>query len=81
MVEVIIDLHLEKLPAGGYRVTSTDVPELVVEGQTMVEATKVAQGSARKIIESCILHGLPLPGVLVGSNRRRLELVIPVSLP
>jgi predicted RNase H-like HicB family nuclease len=65
MSEVAIRLHLEPLEEGGYVATSPDVPGLVAEGRSIVEATEIAQGLARKIVESCIDHGDVVPGALI----------------
>ena len=64
MGEVAIRLHLELLDEGGYVATSPDVPGLVAEGRSITEAVEIAQGLARKIAESCIEHGDPLPPAL-----------------
>ena len=57
----VIRLHVEPLAEGGYVATSPDVPGLVAEGRSIVEAAEIAQGLARKIAESCLEHGDPLP--------------------
>jgi len=57
MGEVSIRLHVESLEEGGYVATSPDVPGLVAEGRSIVEAAEIAQGLARKIAESCLDHG------------------------
>jgi predicted RNase H-like HicB family nuclease len=49
------------LDEGGFVATSPDVPGLVAEGRSIVEATEIAQGLARKIVESCLDHGDPIP--------------------
>ena len=59
--EVPVRLHIEKLDEGGYVATSPDVPGLVAEGRSVTETVEIAQGLARKIIESCLEHGDPLP--------------------
>ncbi|HUT09251.1 MAG TPA: type II toxin-antitoxin system HicB family antitoxin [Thermoguttaceae bacterium] len=64
MDEVTIRLHIEPLDEGGYLATSLDVPGLVAEGRSIVEAVEIAQGLARKIAESCLDHGDPLPPAL-----------------
>ena len=64
MDEVTIRLHIEPLSEGGFVATSPDVPGLVAEGRSVTEATEIAQGLARKIAESCIKHGDPLPAAL-----------------
>ena len=56
--------HIEPLEEGGFLATSPDVPGLVAEGRSITEAAEIAQGLARKIAESCIEHGDPLPRAL-----------------
>jgi predicted RNase H-like HicB family nuclease len=81
MGEVAIRLHIEPLEEGGYVATSPDVPGLVAEGRSIVEAVEIAQGLARKIAESCLEHGDPIPPSLSrlldgGTN----DFVVPVGL-
>ena len=64
MNEATIRLHVEKLAGGRFLATSADVPGLVAEGRSIAEAAEIAQGLARKIAESCIEHGDPLPPAL-----------------
>jgi len=59
--EVTIRLRIQRLPEGCYLATSPDVPGLVAQGRSMVEAVEIAQGLTRSIVESCIEHGDPLP--------------------
>ena len=61
MKEAAIRLDIEKLADGAFLATSVDVPGLVAQGRSVAEATEIAQGLARKIAESCIEHGDPLP--------------------
>ena len=61
MNEVTIRLHIEPLAEGGYVATSPDVPGLVAEGRSIVETVEIAQGLTRRIAESCLDHGDPLP--------------------
>jgi antitoxin HicB len=61
MGEVAIQLHIEPLEEGGYVATSPDVPGLVAEGRSIVEAVEIVQGLARKIAESYLEHGDSLP--------------------
>lgn len=82
MSEVLIRLRMEALEEGGYVATSPDVPGLVAEGRTLAEATEIAQGLARKIAESCLEHGDPLPeGLQHVLDSGSLELAVPVGLP
>ena len=64
MNETSIRLHIEPLDEGGFLATSPDVPGLVAEGRSITETVEIAQGLARKIAESCIEHGDPLPPAL-----------------
>lgn len=81
MSEAAIRLHIEPLAEGGYLATSPDVPGLVAEGRTIVEAAEIAQGLTRKLVESCLDHGDPVPPALanlVGGGG--VDLVVPVGL-
>jgi antitoxin HicB len=71
MSEVALRLHVEPLDEGGYVATSPDVPGLVAEGRSIVEAVEIAQGLARKIAESCMEHNDPLPPALSRLTNRR----------
>lgn len=83
MSEVTIQLHLEPLEEGGYVATSPDVPGLVAQGRSMTEAVEIAQGLARKIAESCLEHGDPMPAALraLGRETPSVDLLIPVGMP
>jgi len=83
MSEVTIQLHVEPLEEGGYVATSSDVPGLVAQGRSLTETVEIAQGLARKIAESCIEHGDPLPPALAKLNEAApsIDLLIPVGMP
>jgi len=78
--ETTIRLHIEPLEEGGYVATSPDVPGLVAEGRSMMEAVEIAQGLTRKIMESCLEHGDPLPEALSELVDRPLQLIVPVGI-
>ena len=78
--EATIRLHIESLQDGGYVATSPDVPGLVAEGRSIIEAVEIAQGLTRKIVESCLDHGDPLPPVFAKLNRTPLDLLVPVGI-
>ena len=59
--EYTIHLNIESLPEGQYLATSEDVPGLVAQGRTVAETVEIAQDVARKLIDSLIEHGDPLP--------------------
>lgn len=82
MSEATIQLHIEPLEEGGFVATSSDVPGLVAEGRTIAETVEIAQGLARKMVESCLEHGDPLPPALaqVADNKPAVDLLIPVSV-
>ena len=62
--EVAIRVRVENLKNGRYLGTSPDVPGLVAEGRSVAETVEIAQGLARKIVESCRELGDPLLPVL-----------------
>ena len=81
MGETMIRLNIAPLDEGGYLATSPDVPGLVAEGRTITEAVEIAQGLARKIAESCIEHGDPLPPALARVvTGCPVEVIVPVGL-
>jgi predicted RNase H-like HicB family nuclease len=81
MTETTIRLHVELLDDGGFVATSPDVPGLVAEGRTIAEAAEIAQGLARKIVESCVEHGDPVPPALQTLRHDSvIDLVIPVAV-
>ena len=80
MDEVTIRLRMEPLEEGGYLATSPDVPGLVAEGRTMTEAVEIAQDLTRKIVESCLEHGDPVPPALTRpAEGEGIELKVPVG--
>lgn len=82
MNEAAIRLHVEPLDEGGYVATSPDVPGLVAEGRSIVETVEIAQGLARKIVESCLDHGDPVPPALanLGASPATIDLLVPVGV-
>jgi predicted RNase H-like HicB family nuclease len=78
--EATIRLHVEPLDEGGYVATSPDVPGLVAEGRSITEAVEIAQGLTRKIVESCLEHGDPLPPALAKLKKAPLDLLVPVGI-
>lgn len=83
MGSAAIRLHIERLEEGGYLATSPDVPGLVAEGRNVTEAVEIAQGLARKIAESCMDHGDPLPPALkkiLDNSDTPIDFLVPVSV-
>jgi antitoxin HicB len=78
--EAAIRLHIELLDEGGYVATSPDVPGLVAEGRSIMEAVEIAQGLTRRIADSCVEHGDPLPPALAKLHKPPLDLLIPVGV-
>ena len=66
--EYRLRLQIRQLETGAYLATSDDLPGLVAQGKTVVEAVEISQDVARKLIESCREHGDPLP-----KGRRRVD--------
>ena len=78
--EATIRLHIEPLAEGGYLATSRDVPGLVAEGRSITETVEIAQGLTRKLVESCLEHGDPLPPALARVRKLPLDLRVPVGV-
>lgn len=61
MTETMINIKIEKLEEGGYLATSDTLQGLIAQGRTIAETIEIAQDVAKKLIESYIEHGDPLP--------------------
>lgn len=59
-----IHLKINLVENGQFVAESDDVPGLVAQGRTISETVEIAQDVARKIIESYVEHGDPLPKTL-----------------
>ncbi len=75
MREILLSIHIEALPEGGFLAMSDELPGLVAQGRTASEALEIAGDVARKLIESYEEHGDELPPALrsapsVGGNLR-----------
>ena len=68
MGEATIRLHVERLEDGDFLATSPDVPGLVAQGRSLTETVEIAQDLTRKIAESCLEHGDPLPPALLSKG-------------
>ena len=51
-MEMVINLHIEKLPEGLWLATSDDLKGLVAQGRTVNETLEIARDVARKLIEA-----------------------------
>lgn len=79
MNEVLLSIHLEELPEGGFLATSDDLPGLVAQGRTLAETLEIAQDVARKLVESYREHGDDPPSALKAAPGFT-DLRIPVSI-
>ena len=80
MKEVLLAIHMEELPEGGFLATSEELPGLVAQGRTVAETLEIAQDVARKLVESYREHGDELPPALKASPDVSVELRIPVNV-
>jgi len=80
MKEILLALHLEALPEGGFLATSEGLPGLIAQGRTVAETLEIAQDVARKLIESYEEHGDELPPSLGAAVPAGGEVRIPVSV-
>lgn len=83
MSELILSINIEPLEEGGYLATSNDLQGLIAQGRTMAETIEIAQDVARKLIESYLEHGDPLPPKLAANlvqPHRKTSVKIPVGV-
>ncbi len=81
--EFFLKIRIEPLDEGGFLATSDDLPGLVAQGRTRAETMEIAQDVARKLVESCIEHGDPLPRAVRAAlkpSKRATMVAIPVGL-
>jgi predicted RNase H-like HicB family nuclease len=71
--EVAISLRVESPEEAVFVATSPDLPGLVAEGRSVTEAVEIAQALGRKIVESCLEHGDPLPSTLAHLSEALLK--------
>ncbi|MFH1095891.1 MAG: type II toxin-antitoxin system HicB family antitoxin [Candidatus Desantisbacteria bacterium] len=82
MAEQIIEITIEELEEGGYLATSENIQGLIAQGRTIAETMEIAQDVARKLIESCIEYGDPLPFMIKNYTKGYLKetMRIPVGV-
>lgn len=83
MDEFYLPVQIEPLAEGGYLATSPDLPGLVAQGRTVAETLEIAQDVARRLVESYVEHGDPLPRKIRAALKvaqRKAVVRIPVGL-
>ena len=71
---------MSKVENGQFLAESDDVPGLVAQGRTISEAVEITQDVARKLIESYIDHGDPIPPTLRPiSDQIELDIAVAVG--
>jgi len=83
MDEFYLPVQIEPLEEGGYLATSDDLPGLVAQGRTVAETMEIAQDVARKLVESYVEHGDPLPPKVRAALKRaqrKATVKIPIGL-
>jgi len=78
MSEYLIPIKIEKLEDGGYLATSDTLQGLVAQGRSIAETMEIAQDVARKLVESYIEHGDPLPYEIKSSKKVIQDVKIPI---
>lgn len=71
--EYLIPIIIEPLEEGGFLATSHFLRGLVAQGRTVAETMEIAQDVARKLVESYLDHGYPLPKGLLRVDARRAK--------
>lgn len=67
-MEYLVPIAVEPLDEGGFLATSPVLQGFLAQGRTISETMEIAQDVARKLIESCMEHGDPLPKELVKAD-------------
>ncbi len=83
MNELVLAISVEPLEDGGYLATSNDLQGLVAQGRTIAETLEIVQDVARKLIESYLEHGDPLPPKVAAAltqPRRKTTIKIPIGI-
>ena len=81
MSEYIISINIQKLDEGGYLCNKRPHPGARHPGgRTIAEIMEITQDVAKKLIESYIEHGDPLPGNMEPSTGLIKNVKIPVSV-
>jgi len=79
--ECLISIRIEELKEKeGYLATSDTLQGLVAQGRTIAETMEIAQDVARKLIESYIEHGDPLPFEIEPSMHVLQDVKIPINV-
>ncbi len=83
MNEILLSIQIEPLEEGGYLATSDELQGLIAEGRTIAETLEIAQDVARKLVESYLEHGDPLPPKIEAALQRKSHKTstkIPISI-
>jgi antitoxin HicB len=80
MKEILLAIHVEELPEGGFLATSEELPGLVAQGRTVAETMEIALDVARKLVESYVEHGDDLPPALRKAAPAKGDIRIPLSI-
>ncbi|HBF13468.1 MAG TPA: type II toxin-antitoxin system HicB family antitoxin [Deltaproteobacteria bacterium] len=80
MGEVLVSVQIERLESGDYLATSQELPDLLAQGRTIAETLEIAQDVLRKLIDSYLEHGDPLPKCLKRPRQKSTIIQIPVSV-
>jgi antitoxin HicB len=80
MPETMIKIKVERLEEGDYLATSETLQGLIAQGRTIAETLEIAQDVAKKLIESYIEHGDPLPFEINEKKSLVFNTSVPVSV-
>lgn len=80
-MEILLSLQIEPLDEGGYLATSEDLQGLLAQGRTVAETMEIAQDVARKLVESYLEHGDPLPPKISEALKRQQVRRSTVKIP
>ncbi len=80
-MEYLVPIEIEPLEEGGFLATSPILQGFLAQGRTVSETMEIAQDVARKVIESYIEHGDPLPKELEKTVQHKKGVRVKASVP
>jgi antitoxin HicB len=80
-MEYLLPIEIEPLEEGGYLATSDILPGFLAQGRSMAETLEIAQDVARKLIESHVEHGDPLPDELLADAAQVAKVKLRIPIP
>lgn len=80
MTEAMKKIKIKRLDEGGYLATSDTLQGLIAQARTIAETIEIAEDVAKKLVESYIEHGDPLPFEIKTKKDFTVTTPVPISI-